>query len=203
MGGSITTNGTLGGLDYDDILGWEIRFTSPAGPTVLNSEEHYFQMIYLRAMTGACDAWNTVPGYTSFPSDEVCDGPIEPMIATLHDLRFNDIHNQLTDLAFSDVDPALGAPPSKAFRGVFTGDRGIRFVGVTSAVLIVDNTIDPINQVGPAFNNYPGESPNWSSLQIVTAGTAFASIPVPEPTTLMLAASLFMLVLRLPRTFGR
>jgi len=193
-GGSITTDGTIGDISPENFESWELRFSSPAGESIISSDDGGAYLI-------VSTFFNPFSPSTS-PS----------LIATADQLIANPAGGGFLGLYFATQD---------IFSENFTGNVvafSPRLSGINFAVigggggLLIDNTVDSSNPIDlfsidpNVINPNPGQvgHPNRSTFDYPSGPLTIASVAsVPEPPSLLLFAVCFSCLLFHRRVLGR
>jgi len=194
--GSITTDGTIGDISPVNFESWELRFSSPAGESIISSDDGGAYLIVSMF-------FNPFSPSTS-PS----------LIATADQLIANPAGGGFLGLYFATQD---------IFSDDFTGNvvafsprlSGINFVGGGGGAgggLLIDNTVDSSNPIDlfsidpNVINPNPRQvgHPNRSTFDYPSGPLVIGSVTLaPEPSSLLLLAVCFSCLLFHRRVLGR
>jgi len=164
LGGSITTDGTIGEIDLQNIVSWRLRFSSPSGESEISSLEGEA----LQIVESFLNPFN--------PSAK----PDPSLIATMDHLTLNPAGGGILALFFADDD-------------LFSADFSGKAVGFSSSLdsingRLIDNTVDIANPYRPFYANpnvipAPSINMNHATLMRYRPGSAIIGsvIYVPEP----------------------
>ncbi len=177
LGGSITTDGTIGEISILNFERWEMRFSSPAGVSKISSNDG--------------GALLTVESLTLFDSihGNCCQQPINAtMTATANELLLNPGFLSFLNLTFTNQDVSSNEFTEKSVTfSPRSHNLGLGFGGS-----IVDNAVDSSNPYHPYEINatlIPGGKRNlnramlFSPLGSLAIGTVSS---IPEPSSVLL-----------------
>lgn len=212
LGGSITTDGTLGEITPANFVAWKLEMKSPAGRSEISSDDGA-AILYETIFTfGSCGGGGWVPGAGS--PETTCGDvrSIAPMEATRDSLllgypqpstsptplAFNNAI-KIANLIFADEDP---------FAAEFDGKLVSFIPGLPSQVTwtsssrsfgnLIDNAVEPSLPTGLRYDG--ASNPNTSVFEIPGGRLLLArTYPTPEPATawLAIAAAVLAVAIRL------
>ncbi len=171
-GGSIITDGTIGEINFSNFLSWEFRISTPAGESIIASDDGIAFMAQYKVDGGAGYGQTSDAAALSATDREIVVNPEAGLI----------------DLFFANQDP---------FASEFTGQAITFLLGPSSAYLtttgpdslgsIIDNQIDSSMAISP-IGYYEGiqTNPNVELLASTESRLVLGSVSnVPEPNGLV------------------